>query len=285
MSPYATHGTDVSFYQDKKDTPQTINFQAMRDMGGAKFAIIRAGQNLWEDSLFDTSWKNAKGILPRGSYWFYDSRVDPKLQAKKWLASFNDPNDLGEFYFWCDYEDRYGGPFGRWQDWYNFMEHLKELRPGIKLGVYTGYYYWLERTVGAGIPKASLNYFAQYPLWVANYGVKSPLVPAPWKTWTLWQYTDNGDGTKYGVESLNIDLNYFNGDADAFRAFCGGLPTEPETPEPPKKPDTIARLEVIRRSGKVEVFENAGSLRQELTQLKQYALELDREAQTGEPKS
>jgi hypothetical protein len=34
--------------------------------------IIRAGQNLWEDREFDISWKASKGVLPRGSYWFFD---------------------------------------------------------------------------------------------------------------------------------------------------------------------------------------------------------------------
>lgn len=67
------HGPDVSFYQDDKDTPKPINFQEMVE-GGARFVIIRAGQNLWEDRVFDVSWRNSKGKLPRGSYWFYDSR-------------------------------------------------------------------------------------------------------------------------------------------------------------------------------------------------------------------
>jgi hypothetical protein len=130
---------------------------------GARFAIIRAGQNLWEDNEFDISWKACKGILPRGSYWFYDSRIDPKRQAKKWLSCFDDPNDMGELPHFADFEDEYGGPFGTWRHWYDFMEELKVLRPGIRLGVYTGYYYWRERTIGKSIPTASLNYFKQYP--------------------------------------------------------------------------------------------------------------------------
>jgi len=79
-----------------------------------------------------------------------------------------------------------------------------------------------------------LAYFKQYPLWIANYGVDSPLVPAPWdkNEWTLWQITDNGDGALYGVESKNIDLNYFNGDEASFKAAFGlseSVPVE-ETP-------------------------------------------------------
>src|SRR3990172_126632 len=48
-----------------------------------------------------------------------------------------------------------------------------------------------------------------------NMGTNDPLVPRPWSTtdhggWTFWQFTDHGDGYKYGVESKEIDLNYFN---------------------------------------------------------------------------
>ena len=37
----------------------------------------------------------------------------------------------------------------------------------------------------------------------------------------LWQYTDKGDGIKYGVESLNIDLNYYNGTLEQFNLEFG----------------------------------------------------------------
>ena len=242
------HGPDVSFYQNKPDTPQRIDFQKMRE-AGASFVIIRAGQNLWEDSEFDISWQAAKGVLPRGTYWFYDSRIDPKFQAKKWLSCFNDQADLGELPHWGDFEDTYGGKFGRWQDWYDFLEELKRLRPGIRLGVYTGYWYWRERTIAKSIPTASLNYFKQYPLWIANYKVNTPLIPEPWNAWTLWQYTDSGNGRQYGVESNEIDLNYFQGD---FQAFAGSMPTsQPEEPKPETKPDPIVSGRLITKFGRV----------------------------------
>lgn len=248
---YSIVGPDVSFYQDDKDTPKTIDFKAMRDVGKARYVINRAGQNLWEDRIFDVSWTNSNGILPRGSYWFYDSRIDPKFQAKKWLSCFNDQGDLGELPHFSDFEDKYGGPFGTWKHWYDFMEELKVLRPGIRLGVYTGYFYWMERTVGVGIPTASLNYFKQYPLWVAAYNPVGPQVPKPWADWTLWQYTDNGDGTLYGVESKNIDLNYFNGDEEAFAKFAGSVPVV-TPPEPAPTVDLVKSVRLTRRSGKVE---------------------------------
>jgi GH25 family lysozyme M1 (1,4-beta-N-acetylmuramidase) len=84
-----------------------------------------------------------------------------------------------------------------------------------------------------GVSAANQNYFKQYALWIANYGVSKPMIPAPWKDgeWLLWQYTDKGDGLQYGVETLNVDMNYFNGDENAFNKRFG-LTGSPE-PEPP----------------------------------------------------
>lgn len=238
-------GTDVSFWQDDPSTPtRAIDFAAMK-AGGARFTIIRAGQNLWKDNEFDLSWKNAKAAgLPRGAYWFYDSRVSPKRQAELWVSVLG--GDLGELPLWCDFEDKYGGAFTGWKHFYDFMAMLETLVPGKALGVYTGYYYWREMTIAKGIPTASLNYFKKFPLWIAAYNNTAPLVPAPWLDWTLWQFTDNGDGTKYGVESKNIDLNYFNGDEAQFKTVFG-VGAMPETGEPTpveNEPVTVQSVEL-----------------------------------------
>ena len=67
-------GPDVSFYQDLEETPEKIDFVKMQKT--ANFVIIRAGQNLWPDPDFEYNWTEAKKAgLPRGSYWFYDSRA------------------------------------------------------------------------------------------------------------------------------------------------------------------------------------------------------------------
>ncbi len=226
-------GPDVSFYQDDPETPQGIDFIKMRTYAG--YVVVRAGQNLWGDRDFKVNWRESKlAGMPRGSYWFYDSRIDPKKQAEKWVSMFE--GDYGELPLFGDFEDAYNGPYKGWKHWYNFLERVKELIPqGKEIGVYTGYYYWKENTVAAGISNASLNYFKQYPLWIANYGVATPLVPKPWDTWTFWQFTDNGDGSIYGVESLNIDLNYFNGKPEAFRERFGLKDIPIPDPLPPSK--------------------------------------------------
>lgn len=252
-------GPDVSFYQDDPETPQGINFTRMRQH--AQFVIVRAGQNLWGDRDFKANWRGAKAAgLPRGSYWFYDSRIDPKQQAEKWVSMFE--GDFGELPLFGDFEDTYNGGYRGWKHWYDFLERVKQLIPSSKeIGVYTGYYYWLENTVGVSIPTASLNYFKQYPLWIAAYNPTGPSVPKPWDDWTLWQFTDNGDGAVYGVESLNIDLNYFNGDEDAFEQRFGVTLGPAPEPTPPGKNYRVSVTSLKVRSGPGLSFGQIGSIK------------------------
>lgn len=223
-------GPDVSTYQDEPGTPLGIDFDRMKQV--ADFVIIRAGQNLWTDPVFKKNWKAAKeSELPRGSYWFYDSRADPNRQAALWANQLGD--DAGELPLFADFEEAYNGPYKGWQNWQRFLEELKARVGGKEIGIYTAFYYWRDNAPNPKTDANSLEYFHQYPLWIANYGVARPSVPRPWgeDEWLFWQYTETGDGKNYGAESNAIDLNYFNGDAQTF-ASRFQVPT-PEGPAPP----------------------------------------------------
>ncbi len=222
-------GTDVSAYQDDPETPGHIDFVKMSN--AADFVIIRAGQNLWPDRDFKINWPAAKIVgLPRGSYWFYDSRADPKEQAELWVDVLD--GDLGELPLFADFEETFNGQHSGWSNWFTFLERLKELVGQKEICVYTAYYYWHENAPNSSSEADDLEYFHQYPLWIANYGVTKPLIPKPWGAdeWTFWQFTNVGDGKLYGVESDPIDLDYFNGDMDSFRKRYGLQ--DPNSPPP-----------------------------------------------------
>jgi GH25 family lysozyme M1 (1,4-beta-N-acetylmuramidase) len=226
LLPVRSEGPDVSFYQDDDQTPQQIDFAKMAT--AADYVIIRAGQNTWADPDWVYNWLHSKESgLPRGSYWLYDSRSDPKGQAEKWVTLLG--NDRGELPMFGDFEERYGGPYKGWRHWYDFLERVRQLVGDKEIGIYTAFYYWVEYTLGA--TSSELNYFHRYPLWVANYDVLAPKVPLPWAVneWLFWQYTSHGPGSQFGVESLNIDLNYFNGDKTALysRFNINGTPVPP----------------------------------------------------------
>lgn len=276
------YGFDVSFYQDDNATPKGIDFEKMKSEG-ASFVIIRAGQNKWLDEDVKKNWKSAKlANLPRGSYWFYDSRVSPKIQAELWIGALD--GDFGELPLWCDFEDRYGGQYGSWKNFYDFIVRLQELAPKKEIGIYTGYYYWLEKTAGA--PKASRDWFKKFPLWIAAYKVDKPRIPYPFTEWAFWQYTDEGDGKKYGVESKELDSNYFNGDISTFvKRFSLEID---EVQDKPKRIPILALLQnyALSLGGSQEKFgyiyeESEGSQQREATLLLQYILELDVKIQGG----
>lgn len=200
---------DISFYQI------TANFETAR-AAGIKGVIIRAGQNNWPDLKANGFMTDATSIgIPFGSYWYYDSRRDPREQAKLWsevLAGFDT-----KLWCWADYEENYGGPFSGWRKFYDFLEYCKEYMPDRKFGIYTGYYYWIGHSPNPTFEAASLNYFKQYPLWLAWYADWQYVrIPKPWDTMVFWQKTDSGDGKHIGVGSLEVDLNDFIGTLDSY---------------------------------------------------------------------
>ena len=231
-------GPDVSFYDDDPATLQGIDFVRMRQQ--ANFVIVRAGQGLFQDSTFANNWSHAKQAgLPRGSYWLYDSRADPKQQAELWAQLLG--GDPGELPLFADMEENYGGPFKGWANWVVFLDHLKSLVGNKEIGIYTAFFYWKANAPDPQSQPADLQYFHQYPLWIANYGVTSPSVPQPWDAneWMFWQFTETGDSKTYGAESQAIDLSFFNGDGNAFtQRFNLSTPEVPHDYPPPLPPGT-----------------------------------------------
>ena len=102
-----------------------------------------------------------------------------------------------------------------------------------------------ERTGKTAIIYSNLNFIKSYlqspilannPLWIANYSQTDNPSSVPsrgcvrtvWsisncdKAWTFWQYTDRGDGSKYGIPRGSIDLNvyaYATGDLLAMAGY------------------------------------------------------------------
>jgi lysozyme len=204
-------GADVSFYQDNNNTPRRIDFSKMPTQG-ADFVIIRGGQNVWVDEDFAYNWQKAKEAgLPRGSYWFYDSRYDPVKQAELFAGLFTDKPELR---LWVDLEEKYGGAFQGFANWKKFLVRLQELLPDVKKGIYTGYYY-----IAGKIPLAEYSFFAQFDLWLAWYTSDPAIVkvPAPWTSVEFWQWGTPAWGLAWGCESIEIDMNIFNGTAEEFK--------------------------------------------------------------------
>lgn len=216
---------DVSRWQG------TIDFNKMT-LSGVEGVIVKCGQGVAKDSRFDENWRVAKAArLPRGSYWFYDSRIAPKVQAYWWWTWIKD--DPGELMHFADYEETYAGNYAGWQNFRIFLEEFKRLSnlPDSKIGIYTGYFYWISNSPTTA---SDLAFFARFRLWLAWY-TDNPvfvIIPRPWTnaTFILWQYGTPANGHSRGVESLEIDESNFNGDKESYRNYFRLRgPTNPPT--------------------------------------------------------
>ena len=215
---------DVSFYQDDNTTTKKIDFVKMK-AAGAGGVIIRAGQNSWVDPDFPDYWIAAKqaGLL-RGTYWFYDSRSTPQTQVNLWKSVVG--TDYPELGFYVDLEESYGGVYKGEANWKTFMNALDVAFPQKRKSIYTANWWWSQQVVN------DISFWSKYPLWVAGYTTNpaNVILPKPWTSAKLWQYTDKGNGNLYGVESLNIDLNYYNGTLEQFNLEFGvTIPPAPTT--------------------------------------------------------
>lgn len=168
-------GIDVSVHSGAVDWGQVA-------AAGHRFAFVKAteGDDL-EDPAFDDHWRALKqaGLL-RGAYHFYVTEDDPEEQARFFIDTVHlEPGDLAPV---VDVElighDTAAGLADRLKTW---LERV-EAHYGVKPIIYTTAKFWDDHFPGE---------FGEYPLWVAEYGVEEPRLPAGWKTWHLWQWNEN----------------------------------------------------------------------------------------------
>lgn len=206
-------GVDISAWQSDKNTPAKVDFVKMAG-AGAKFAFFRAQFGLMKDVNFDEYVTNSKGLLKRGAYFFPIMAYNLDTQTKQFCDIVQKANlELPPV---IDIENYNGVPSAAS---IKVMIDTIQSRLHVKPIIYTGFYVWRDNVKGSNDA-----FFANYPLWIATYAI-NPMIPAPWKTWTFWQYTDKGDGIKYGVESLNIDMDSYNGTQAEFDAFTNSSTT------------------------------------------------------------
>ena len=193
----AVQGVDVSDYQPNFD------WAAAKVQFG--YAQVSDGTtNL--DTTFDANWANMKKAnVLRGAYQFFRPAEDEVKQANIVVSKVGKlgPGDLPAM---IDVEDMGGQTAAvvaaKVKHWLAIVEAGTGLRPFI----YTGSYFWEDNvkdtTLGAT------------PIWIAAYGASCPSVPAGWKNWTFWQYSDG---------NMKLDHDVFNGTLAQLRAFSPSL--------------------------------------------------------------
>ncbi len=250
------YGCDVSHWQGE------VDFFQMREAGAA-FVFLKASQAEWTDKRFVRNYQCAKdaGLLV-GMYHYLDWSVPAMRQARYFGRLVLDyPPDIEPV---LDYEERRNVPpqLNAIANARLFVDTVGDLTNAVCI-LYTSPGYWRE------FGRNSVTW-EKHLLWIAHYNVSEPAIPAPWRDWLFWQYTDRGEGRKYGVSSAQIDLNRFNGTVDDLMArYNQGNTGQPTEPPPPvcSQPMSPIRLRVIGqvlniRSGPAVSFARVGELRQ-----------------------
>ena len=227
---------DISYAQPDKN----INWTRLKELGVG--IIMRAGQNVYEDSLFRTHYNNAvnSGVL-FGIYWFFQPDQPHTLQVKKFMEVF-DSLPVKPKRLFVDVEPIvYPGVsiFPKTPELHSYylMSFLQEVEnhTGIKTIIYTRADYWdvWVRRSGARILYNGMPYilpdWSQYPLWIASWTIYSQNVriPLDWKDtgWKIWQY-EGGTGRQDGIVGP-VDKNYFNGTQAEMVDYFGGEEIQP----------------------------------------------------------
>lgn len=199
-------GVDVSTFQGEITAELAAQLAAYE----ARFVFARAVHGTTPDRQYTNTIEtcSAAGLMV-GAYGVLTPKGDADEQARAFVERFEaHPLDLAPA---LDFETA-GGLTGsealsRARRWLDVVE--AELGRGAI--VYTGPSFWsglvkLAGTAGAADAAA----VATRPLWVAHYGVHSPIVPRSWEDWTIWQASGNGAARLPGT-SREVDVDWYRG--------------------------------------------------------------------------
>lgn len=181
------YGQDVSNYEPTHDWAAS----------DAKYGIVKATEGTsFVDRAFVRHWDEmARLNIVRGVYHYGHPANDPVAEADFFLSVVDkQPAKTGDLLV-LDLETTDGKSVAEVNAWARkWLERVKA-KTGITPLFYSGWNF--ASTYGQGL--------GQYPLWVAHYskarGAVTP--PAPWKTWTIHQYTDSP--VDQNVTSVSLD--------------------------------------------------------------------------------
>lgn len=214
---------------------------------GVAFVFIKFMDGLVRARLAKEHYKGAKdaGILV-GAYHWLRAEIDVGRQAREYVAMLRDfPCDIRPA---VDFEWAVAGfqnPTA--QNLWGFSDvFLREF--GFQPMIYTAPGYWAQYGNSAAR-------WSEHPLWIAHYRVREPVVPRPWKRWDFWQFSESGDGKRYGAQGeKGIDLNYWRGSMAELLEFCGKDVVDGGAPR-----KQIVRLDVDFATRRVRIYFDDGS--------------------------
>ncbi len=192
MSNGDAQGIDVSHYQG------TVSWPDVRQ-AGIEFAFAKATDGLtWTDPQFAVNWQQmqAAGVL-RGAYHFFEPTDDATGQAQFFLQTVQ--LVAGDLPPALDVETAASSATALWDGVATWLQTVAAAT-GVQPFLYLDPTFADENQAPASL--------AAYPLWIADYGVVQPTLPAGWSGWTIWQNSETG--VVQGIESA-VDLDVLDG--------------------------------------------------------------------------
>ncbi|MEA2579343.1 MAG: lysozyme [Actinomycetota bacterium] len=195
-------GIDISQWQETIDWPSV-------DPTKVVFVIMRATKGkTYVDPSYSTNLAGAsnEGFIVGAYHRATPSRVsgDAISEADHFLSVAR--NSAGDLIPALDIEETGGLSVNQLQDWVQTWVERVDSKLGVRSMVYASPYFW--RTY-----MGDTHWFADhgYPLWIANWNVPAPDVPAgDWhaRGWTYWQWSSTG--SLHGIPTA-VDRDRFNG--------------------------------------------------------------------------
>jgi GH25 family lysozyme M1 (1,4-beta-N-acetylmuramidase) len=209
-----SRGIDVSSWQGR------INWSAVAG-SGISFAYVRAGEGAASaDAAFHANWTGAKAAgITTGAYLFFHPAADPVSQANVLLQQLRSVNfQYGDLLPAIDVEVTDNRPAASIVSSLQVLISAVQWSIGSLPVIYTSPAWWDGHV--------SSSRFTADPLWVANWGVASPSLPA--SGWggnggRIWQYTDAGSAPGIGGA---VDMDQSIAVPLPFYALTGVAPTQ-----------------------------------------------------------
>jgi lysozyme len=198
-------GIDVSQFQATIDWPK-IAANGTTEGEVISFAYIRATHDdAGKDTRFDENWTKSAGLLPRGAYHFFRAHRTPDDTRPQldFIVNTLQAAGPGELPPMIDVESLPPGiTVLQAEQSLQFFLSLLEQAFGVRPIIYTYPHFWKHQM-------ANSTAFANYKLWIANYGPKTaeggfrprmtrPVIPGGWTDFAIWQHA-----VKSGVHGIS----------------------------------------------------------------------------------
>lgn len=199
---YPIKGFDISHHQKEiqwsKISPQEFKFVYLKATEGGDF----------KDRKFQENWLKARerGFLV-GAYHFYRLCRDGNIQAQNFITTVPNKADALPPVIDLEYDSNCINTYSKDQ----LLLEIQDMHDQLKQHYGKQPIFYISKSFYNIVLAGE---FSQVPLWVREYQGKPSLKGKP--EWLFWQHTNQG---KIKGISTSVDLNVFNGDADAWQVF------------------------------------------------------------------